>query len=63
MTGYFTGVRECRAYHLKTKLLTNILLNIKLLVVNYRSTTVLSLTLKEEMTHCISFHHTGLNSF
>lgn len=32
VTGYFTGVRECTAYHLKTELLTNILLNIKLLV-------------------------------
>lgn len=30
VTGYFTGARECTAYHLN--LLTNILLNIKLLV-------------------------------
>lgn len=32
VTGYFTGVKECTAYHLKTKLLTNILLTNKLLV-------------------------------
>lgn len=32
VTGYFTGVKECTAYHLKMKLLLNILLNIKLLV-------------------------------
>lgn len=32
VTGYFTDVKECTAYHLKTKLLTNSLLNIKPLV-------------------------------
>lgn len=32
VTGYFTDLKECIAYHLKMKCLTNILLNIKLLV-------------------------------
>lgn len=31
-TGYFTGVKECTAYHLKTKLLRDILLIVKPLV-------------------------------
>lgn len=32
VTGYFRGVKECTAYHLKTKLFMNFLLNIKPLV-------------------------------
>lgn len=32
VTGYFTGVKECTAYHLKTKLLRDILLIVKPLV-------------------------------